>query len=56
MAHTSIWSWHQDAWPQFRYDSAQLDALEASFLRQSGIFIGAVKHVTEGDREQLTVE
>jgi len=56
MAHPPIWNWQQDDWPQFRYDSAQLDAFEAQFLRESGIFIGAVKHVTEGDREQLTVE
>src|SRR5580704_845852 len=50
------WNWQQDDWPQFRYDSTKLDALEAEFLRQSGVFIGAVKHVTDDDRLHFTIE
>ena len=56
MPHKTTWNWQQDDWPQFRYDSTKLDALEVAFLRQAGVFLGAVKHVTDADREQLTVE
>ena len=56
MPHLNTWNWQQDDWPEFRYNSAKLDALEAEFLRQSGVFIGAVKHVSDDDRQQLTVE
>jgi Fic family protein len=56
MPHLNIWNWQQDDWPEFRYNSTKLDALEAEFLRQSGVFIGAVKHVSDDDRQQLTVE
>lgn len=56
MPHKTAWNWQQKDWPSFRYDSDKLNALEAEFLRQSGVFIGAVKHVTEDDRQQLTVE
>ncbi|TLD71549.1 Fic family protein [Phragmitibacter flavus] len=51
-----IWNWQQEDWPQFRYDTAKLSGLEAEFLRNSGIFIGAIKHVTDDDRHQLIVE
>lgn len=50
------WNWEQDDWPEFRYDRAELDALEAEFLREAGVFIGSVKHVGEEDRQQLTVD
>ncbi len=56
MPHIPTWNWQQEDWPQFRYDSTKLDALEAEFLRQSGVFVGAVKHVSDDDRQQLTVE
>jgi len=56
MPHLNTWNWQQDDWPEFRYNSAKIDALEAEFLRQSGVFIGAVKHVSDDDRQQLTVE
>ena len=56
MHHITPWNWQQDDWPEFSYNSTKLDALEAEFLRQSGVFIGAVKHVSDDDRQQLTVE
>jgi Fic family protein len=56
MPHSNIWNWQKEDWPEFCYNSAKLYALEADFLRQSGIFIGAVKHVSDDDRQQLTVE
>ena len=56
MPHQPTWNWQQADWPHFRYNSSKLDALEAEFLRQAGVFIGAVKHVTDEDRQQLNIE
>lgn len=50
------WNWQQADWPAFRYDRSKLDALEAEFLRQSGVFSGSIRHIAEGDKEQITVE
>ena len=50
------WNWQQADWPEVRYDRTQLDALEAEFLWQSGVFSGCIRHVTEDDKEQITVE
>jgi Fic family protein len=56
MPSKTQWNWQQADWPDFRYDHRKLDALEAQFLRQSGVFSGSVRHITEGDKEQITVE
>lgn len=52
----SPWNWQQDDWPKFRYAAAVLAPMEADFLRQSGIFIGAVRHMAEGERDQIIVD
>ena len=56
MSDWNRWNWQQEDWPEFRYDSTKLVALEAEFLTQSGVFAGSLRHVTKEDREQLTVE
>ncbi|MGA3172272.1 MAG: Fic family protein [Chthoniobacteraceae bacterium] len=56
MPNRKIWNWQQEDWQKFRYDVSKLEAFEAEFLRQSGVFSGAVKHVGDEDRQQLTVE
>lgn len=56
MADWTHWNWQQADWPEFRYDRSKLDALEAEFLRQSGVFSGCIRHIAEGDKEQITVE
>jgi Fic family protein len=50
------WSWQQSDWPDFRWDSGALAALEAQFLQQSGVLIGSVKHLSEDDRAGLTID
>src|SRR6266446_6616553 len=50
------WNWQQPDWPNFTYDSAALEPLERQFLRQSGEFIGAYKHVGADDSETLEIE
>lgn len=56
MPRKQTWDWQQPDWPDFRYDSSQLATLEADFLRQSGIFTGALGHVEGDDQTQLTIE
>lgn len=49
------WNWRQGDWPHFRYNVAEMEALEAQFLRQSGVLIGAARHLPGEDRDALTV-
>ena len=50
------WNWEQPGWPDFTYDSAVLQPLEDLFLRQSGEFVGAFKHVGPSDQDALRIE
>ena len=50
------WNWEQSDWPNFTYDSKALEPLERQFLRQSGEFVGAYKHIGAGDQETLKIE
>jgi Fic family protein len=50
------WNWEQPDWPNFTYDSKPLGPLERQFLRQSGEFVGAYKHIGADDQETLKIE
>ena len=50
------WNWEQPGWPEFAYDSKPLESLEQLFLRQSGEFIGACRHIGPDDQETLRIE
>ena len=50
------WSWQQPDWPHFTFAEQALVAAEKQFLLRSGEFIGAYKHISEGDRDMLRVE
>ncbi len=50
------WNWQQPDWPNFRWDSAALAALESRFLQQSGMMIASVKHLGDGDRTAITID
>ena len=50
------WNWEQAGWPDFVYDSRALEPLEQQFLRQSGEFGGANKHVNAADQDTLKIE
>jgi len=50
------WNWEQSNWPTFSYDSNALEALERQFLRFSGEFIGAFKHVRPDEQDALKIE
>jgi Fic family protein len=49
-------NWQQPDWPVFAYDAGSLVEHERRFLLQSGEFLGAVRHVREGDRDLLKIE
>jgi Fic family protein len=50
------WNWQQKDWPNFTHDADALNGLEATFLLQSGEFIGAFRHVDADDRDALRIE
>lgn len=50
------WNWTHNDWPNFRYDSAAIEHLERQFLLSSGEILGAVRHVTGDERDQLRIE
>lgn len=51
-----LWNWQQKNWPNFQWNNHALEELEARFLRQSGVFIGATRHLNETDKTVLTVD
>jgi Fic family protein len=50
------WNWEQADWLKFTYDTSALELLEAKFLRESGIMIGALRHLNADDEDSLKVE
>ena len=50
------WNWTQKGWPQFTHDVTALEPLERRFLLSSGEVIGAVRHVSEEERNLLRIE
>lgn len=50
------WNWQQRDWPRFTYKKAALADLESRLLRQSGVVLGAMKHVHSGDKDALIVD
>jgi Fic family protein len=51
-----MWNWQQPDWPKFAWKASRLAAAEQQFLVAGGTFVGAIKHLGEEDRIQLTVE
>ena len=50
------WNWQRPEWPKFAWNQARLAIAEQQFLVGGGVFVGAVKHMGEEDRNVLTVE
>jgi Fic family protein len=50
------WNWEQPGWPEFTYDSKDLEPLERQFLVQSGELIGACRHIGADDQQTLRIE
>ena len=50
------WNWTQPDCPNFRFDSAAVEALELRFLLSSGEILGAVRHMTGDERDRLRID
>lgn len=50
------WNWQAPDWPRFAWNQLRLTLAEQQFLVGGGMFVGAIKHLGEEDRTQLTVE
>ncbi len=50
------WNWQQKDWPNFRFDTKALKALEEQFLHRSGHLLGAYKHISDEEKNILTVD
>ena len=51
-----MWNWQQKDWPNFSYNEHALKELEEQFLKNSGEHSGALKHISDEDKELLKVE
>jgi Fic family protein len=50
------WNWQEPDWPKFTWNALRLTLAEQQFLVGGGIFVGAIRHLGEEERNQLTVE
>lgn len=50
-----IWNWQHKDWPNFIYNAAELEQFEQSFIHKAGIMHGSMKHISDDDKETLTV-
>ncbi|MHA7774687.1 Fic family protein [Roseibium sp. M-1] len=50
------WNWQQSDWPSFSYDNAKLEELETQFLKQSGVVVGALKHIGQNAKDDLIID
>lgn len=50
------WNWQRPDWPNFTWNLARLEKAEQQFLLEGGVLVGTAKHLSEGDRQQLTVD
>lgn len=51
-----VWNWQCSDWPRFIYNADSLEPLERQFLRSSGEFIGAFRHIGPEDQDALRIE
>jgi Fic family protein len=50
------WNWLLTQWPHFTYNKEAMQALEYSFLQNSGTVLGTLKHIEGSSKEELLVE
>jgi len=50
------WNWQQPDWPLFSWSADRMARAEEQFLVGGGVIFGAVSHLDDGSRDQLTVE
>ncbi len=50
------WNWSQKNWPYFSYDKEELEKLEFQFSKNTGVVLGAIKHIKGISKDELLVE
>jgi Fic family protein len=50
------WNWQQPDWPDFTFSREAMISVEADFLKNAGVIVGALAHVPTLERSNLTVE
>jgi len=56
MSGNKKWNWQQNDWPNFSYDKQKLKSLENQFIYDSGVLLGAYKHINDDEKTALTIE
>ncbi len=51
-----IWNWQSKEWPHFTYNEEALKVVELQFSKNIGTVLGALKHVSENEKELFIVE
>lgn len=51
-----MWNWEQNDWPNFTFGAAGFEAPEKDFLYRAGVLLGAMTHIGNDDRQQLTID
>ncbi len=55
MTHKNYWNWQQEDWISFTYESEKVESFEREFLRQAGISLGVIKHITDDQKQEITI-
>ena len=50
------WNWQLPDWPKFKYDASVIAPFEQQFLMSSGEILGAVRHISSSERDQLRID
>ncbi len=50
------WNWQQEDWPHFTYDEEPLEEIEKLWLHESGVLLGAFKHLEDEAKNTLIVD
>ena len=51
-----VWNWQQKDWPSFRWNGKTLAGFEAQFMQNTGIQIGAAKHLDDETRQLVLID
>ena len=49
------WNWQQPDWPRFSWSAERMAKAEEQFLVGSGVILGAVSHLDDESRDQITI-
>lgn len=56
LALSLMWNWQQYDRPDFSWDETRLAQAEERFSRETGVFLGAARHLGSADHDQLKLE